>query len=322
MEKRYLDPKNDLTFRKIFGEHPHLLISFLNAMLPFEEGRRIETIEYMDSEIMPDLPGLKRSVVDVRCFDNIGRQFIVEMQMYWTSSFKSRMLFNTSKAYVKQLFKKKQFSELRPVYGLSLVNEDFMKKKSMKDVYYHHYKMVHSGDTEEHIRGIELIFIELQKFKSLNFTDKRLQVLWLKLMTLIDESTTEIPEELQSDSDIAEALEHLNYASFTEQELAHYEKYWDAIRIEKSSIADAIEKANESIRQANENEAKALALAEKEKAEKEKERAEKEKERAEKEKALSKLSHTAKLLLSMNVSKADIAKNIGITPGELEDLLS
>ncbi|TAD96216.1 MAG: hypothetical protein EAZ97_14425, partial [Bacteroidetes bacterium] len=29
---RYLDPKNDLTFKKIFGEHPNLLISLLNSL--------------------------------------------------------------------------------------------------------------------------------------------------------------------------------------------------------------------------------------------------------------------------------------------------
>ncbi|MDR0687643.1 MAG: Rpn family recombination-promoting nuclease/putative transposase, partial [Prevotellaceae bacterium] len=31
---RYLDPKNDLTFKRIFGEHPDLLKSFLNALMP------------------------------------------------------------------------------------------------------------------------------------------------------------------------------------------------------------------------------------------------------------------------------------------------
>ena len=35
---RYLDPKNDLTFKKVFGQHPHLLRSFLNALLPLKEG--------------------------------------------------------------------------------------------------------------------------------------------------------------------------------------------------------------------------------------------------------------------------------------------
>ena len=32
---RYLDPKADLTFKKVFGEHPDLVISLLNALLPF-----------------------------------------------------------------------------------------------------------------------------------------------------------------------------------------------------------------------------------------------------------------------------------------------
>jgi hypothetical protein len=34
---RYLDPRNDLPFKRIFGEHPDLLMSFLNALMPFEK---------------------------------------------------------------------------------------------------------------------------------------------------------------------------------------------------------------------------------------------------------------------------------------------
>ncbi|CAN5364630.1 hypothetical protein BH10PSE19_BH10PSE19_05720 [soil metagenome] len=36
---RYLDPKSDVVFKKIFGEHPHLLKSFLNSMLPLPAER-------------------------------------------------------------------------------------------------------------------------------------------------------------------------------------------------------------------------------------------------------------------------------------------
>jgi hypothetical protein len=35
---RYLDPKNDVVFKKIFGQNPHLLMSFLNSQLRFEDG--------------------------------------------------------------------------------------------------------------------------------------------------------------------------------------------------------------------------------------------------------------------------------------------
>ena len=38
---RYLDPKADIVFKKIFGDHPHLLISFLNAVLPLEPDQLI-----------------------------------------------------------------------------------------------------------------------------------------------------------------------------------------------------------------------------------------------------------------------------------------
>ncbi len=98
MPVRYLDPKNDLTFKKVFGQHPHLLKSLLNALLPLDEGCWIESLEYLPSELAPIIPLFKHSIVDVRCVDNYGRQFIVEMQMLWTEAFKSRLLFNAPKS--------------------------------------------------------------------------------------------------------------------------------------------------------------------------------------------------------------------------------
>jgi hypothetical protein len=44
---RYPDPKNCFMFYRIFNCHPELLISFLNALMPFEPGRRIESLEYI-----------------------------------------------------------------------------------------------------------------------------------------------------------------------------------------------------------------------------------------------------------------------------------
>ncbi len=50
---KYLDPKSDLTFKRVFGQHPQLLISFLNALLPLEEGRIVQSIEYLPAELAP-----------------------------------------------------------------------------------------------------------------------------------------------------------------------------------------------------------------------------------------------------------------------------
>ena len=100
----YLDPKNDLTFKRVFGEHKHLCMSLINSLLPLDNP--VVSLEYQSGEIPPPLAFVMRNtIVDVRCTDSAGRQFIVEMQMHWTDGFKRLVLFNASKAYVMQLGK-------------------------------------------------------------------------------------------------------------------------------------------------------------------------------------------------------------------------
>jgi len=239
---KYLDPKNDLTFRKIFADHPHLLMSFLNSILPLEEGQKIESIEYLQPEIIPELSGFKRSIVDVHCTDNRQRYFIVEMQMYWTSAFMKRMLFNTGKAYVRQLKHGGKYRDLKPVYGLSLVDATIHKSKELEKIYYHHYKMVHTINSSEKIDGLELIFVELPKFKASNFTDKKIQTLWLRFLTEIDEDTSEVPDDLMNDELIKEAVECVQREAFTEDELRYYDQYWDVVRTDKAAIEEWEEK--------------------------------------------------------------------------------
>ena len=44
---RYLDPKADLTFKRVFGEHPDLVRSLLNALLPLDLDQEVTEIEYL-----------------------------------------------------------------------------------------------------------------------------------------------------------------------------------------------------------------------------------------------------------------------------------
>ncbi|MBQ5550448.1 MAG: Rpn family recombination-promoting nuclease/putative transposase [Bacteroidales bacterium] len=92
----YLNPKVDLIFKKVFGEHPDLVKSLLNALLPLPEDMKIDTVEYLTNENIPDSPEKKLAIVDVRCKDNHGRYFIVEMQMVWNEQFFQRTLFNAA----------------------------------------------------------------------------------------------------------------------------------------------------------------------------------------------------------------------------------
>ena len=235
---RYLDPKNDLTFKKVFGEHPNLLKSFLNALLPLAEGQEIIGLEYLPSEQVPEIPVLKNSIVDVRCTDNTGRQFIVEMQMLWTDSFKSRVLFNASKAYVKQLDKGREYKGLKPVYALSMVNENFERDT---DEYYHHYSIIHNQLSGKKIEGLEFVFVELPKFKAKNLIEKKLQTLWLRYLTEIEDNSEAPPADLLTNPEVRQAIECLRESAFTRAELETYDKYWDGVSTEKTLIADALD---------------------------------------------------------------------------------
>jgi hypothetical protein len=59
---RYLDPKNDLIFKKIFGHHPDLLKRFLNAVLPLPQDCVIEKTTYLTPESVPELQEFKNSI--------------------------------------------------------------------------------------------------------------------------------------------------------------------------------------------------------------------------------------------------------------------
>ena len=63
---RYLDPKADLTFKKVFGEHEDLVISLLNALLPLRADEEVIEVEYLPAELVPDNTLRKNSILDVR----------------------------------------------------------------------------------------------------------------------------------------------------------------------------------------------------------------------------------------------------------------
>lgn len=229
---RYLDPKADVVFKKIFGDHPNLLISFLNALLPLPAQSPIVTLTYLQTEQVPIIPEFKRTIADVKCTDAQGRVFIVEMQMNWTDHFKQRLLFGTSQAFVKQLGKGEDYKFLQPVYGLGLVAEIYEKTSPE---WYHHYQLVKKGNQDSDVlEHLQLIFIELPKFPIQSSEEKKIRLLWLRFLREIDEKTTTISRDLLDVPEIAEAVALTEESAYTQGELSLYESYWDQVSREKT----------------------------------------------------------------------------------------
>ncbi len=235
---KYLNPKADLTFKKIFGLHKNLVMSLLNALLPLPDGMEIQSVEYVTAENIPNNPAKKYSIVDVKCIDNYKRQFIVEMQSYWTQEFFSRTVFNAAAAYSNQLKKGISFEDLKDVYALSLINEEAFCFNSDGE-YIQEYYLINKKHTEDIHTNLALIFVELPKFSPTNKGDKKMKDLWMKFLTQIDEHTREVDAELLENPEIKEALRIVEESAYTDAELAEYQKYWLDIITERSAILGA-----------------------------------------------------------------------------------
>ena len=221
---KYVDPKADLTFKKVFGEHPDLIISLLNALLPLPEDVKIETIEYLQPELVPDDPLHKDSIVDVRCKDQNDRQFIVEMQMIWSPDYNQRALFNAAKAYSRELPAGGDYRNLKTVYSLNLLNENLDLDVPR---WYHHYRMEHSEIKGETIDGLQLVFVELKKFQPSTWPERKMAVLWLRFLTEINGATRSAPPELEANPQVNKALRMVEVAALTPAERAKYDGFQD-----------------------------------------------------------------------------------------------
>ncbi len=246
MTTRYLNPKIDMVFRKIFGQHPNILKSFLNAILPLPEGRYITELSYLPADEVPAIPSFKHTIADVKCKDQTGDIFLVEMQVQWTASFAKRLLYGTSRAYVHQLRRGEPYKGLNRVLGVGLIDAVF---DETTDEWYHHYELRHKSISDKVLDDVQLLFIELPKFKPQSLVDKKMQVLWLRFMSELNEETVDVPKEWLEVPEIQEALTLAQEVAYTPEELASCETYWDSVSTQKSYVHDAEKKGREEGRE-------------------------------------------------------------------------
>lgn len=121
---KFLDPKNDFAFKKIFGteKSKSILIHFLNDILGFPEGEKIKQVTFLKTVLDPEVAAKKQSIVDVLCVDEKGVQYIVEMQVARTDSFAKRAQYYAAKAYVNQMNNGDTYEKLKQIIFLAITD--------------------------------------------------------------------------------------------------------------------------------------------------------------------------------------------------------
>ena len=236
----FLDVKTDYAFKKVFGttENKPLLIQFLNAIISFNDDAKIQDLEIVDPYTIPMLKGMKDTYVDVKAELDNNTKVIIEMQVLNHKGFEKRVLYNIAKNYSTQLQKSQEYHLLNPVIALSIVDfimfEDTTKVQS-------NFKLLEKEEFIDYSDDIELIFIELPKFKKELSELKNLQDKFIYFIKNAG-SLELIPKELE---DISDALDVVNEASLSEEELEIQHKRKEFMYIQKSALELAQEQGLE-----------------------------------------------------------------------------
>ena len=249
---KYLDPKADLTFKKIFGNHPARLISLLNALLPLSEEEQIHEIKYLPTELVPENNSYRYAITNILCTDAKSNKFCVVIRIEWSDAFQQRVQFLASELYVNPAIKQVKYFAQYPTYSLNLINDIFAHDTPD---FIHNYRIVHDKDSNKVIEGLHFTFIELPKFTPHSIADKRMMVLWLRFLTEINSNTKEIPADLLNDPEIGKAVEELEISGFTDAELWAYDKFWDSVSVERTLIDDSYQKGKEEGKEEGKHEA-------------------------------------------------------------------
>jgi len=216
---KFVDVKNDIAFRKIFGNEnrKETLISFLNAVLDFHGDQRITEVIILNPYQLPKLKGGKVTIIDVKATDQMGRTYIIEMQVGDIDGFAKRVLFYSSKSYSDQIKRADFYRKLHPVIFIGIL--DFEHTENKNYIIRSQIRDVETG--EQTIKDMEFTFIELPKFTKELAELKTLTEKWVYFIKNA-ENLEVIPDNI-NDEGLKLAYEEANVQTWTQEELDAYE---------------------------------------------------------------------------------------------------
>ncbi len=217
---QFADPKNDLAFKKIFGDENHkgILISFLNSVLDFKENKVIVDISLTNPYQVPKIPELKETILDIKATNKDGYTFIVEMQKKDLGDFTKRSLYYTSKAYISQLPKGNNYTKLKKVYFIGILNFNIFDNKN----YISRHLIINQETNKQDLDDFEFSFIELPKFTKELDELKTILDKWIYFLQNAQDLTV-IPQSYKEIEEFNEAFSIATQTTWDTKELEVYE---------------------------------------------------------------------------------------------------
>ncbi|MGN7611319.1 Rpn family recombination-promoting nuclease/putative transposase [Magnetococcales bacterium HHB-1] len=229
----FIDPKIDFAFKKIFGSEDtkEILISFLESLLGLTGEKRLKRVTLLDPFQAPKIHAMKYSILDVKCVDHRGVQYVVEMQIHKVRAFLKRIQYNAAKAYVNQIAKAEAYPKLNQIIAITIT--DFI----LFDAFEHSVSRHVLREDRSQVRFLDAItyyFIELPKFKKgLHQLESALDR-WIYFIKWAD-SYQEPPVEL-NEAPWRHAFEKARVVNMNQEEFEFYEQAGIALADQRGAI--------------------------------------------------------------------------------------
>ena len=237
---RFISPKIDYAFKKIFGsdQSKDILISFLNAII-YEGENKIKSLTIINPYNPAQVQTLKDSYLDIRAVLDDGSQVIIEMQVASVTAFDKRVVYNLAKTYSTQLGPRQGYRHLKPVIGVTIT--DFEMFPEIEEVVNSFAFLNEKKFFKYTAAEMRLVFVELPKFnKSLDELETLVDK-WIYFIKEAD-SLEVIPESLGEISVIEKALNIANEINLSVKELELLEQRAIMAQDESGRILFAEEK--------------------------------------------------------------------------------
>jgi len=304
---KYLDPKNDIAFRKIFGteKNKDILLHFLNDILSFTEDSKIVEIEFLSPIQNPEIAIKKQSIVDILCRDKKGVTYIIEMQVAKTKGFEKRAQYYAAKAYGNQANTGEKYYNLKEIIFIAIADCEIFPNKT----YYKSDHVILDRITFEHdLKDFYFTFIELPKFNKSKEELMTIEDKWYYFFKHAHKTRDEdLAGIIGGDNIIRRAYDELNQFHWNEKELLAYEEM-KRVDMDNTAVLDQkLDDARAEGIQIGEAKGKALGKAEGIQI------------------GEAKGAHEAKITIAKNLLKSGlsinlVAKSTGLTVQEIDKL--
>lgn len=247
---KFLDPKNDVAFKKVFGSEKHkdILIHFINDILELQGNNQIEDVEYLSPIQDPEIASKKQSIVDVLCKDKNGIQIIVEMQVAPTKGFQKRAQYYAAKAYSRQLNSGQEedgrYQNLKEVIFIAIADCIIFPDKSE---YKSDHVILDKNNYDHDLQDFSFTFIELPKFKKdkIEELSNIIEKWCFFFKNAAKTSEEDLKKLIGSDLVIEQAYDALSQFNWNEQELLAYDQEIKRIRDNVAALDYQYDKGRE-----------------------------------------------------------------------------